>query len=202
MKFSETISNQSTAGQCSSTCPKCCVRRPTPSPRSGSPQRFEWVRIGVEGTAVAPRAGPRPWIHETRLVLDRDGAAALALARVLAGAAVVAGLAAAHALAGVHALAAVLLRRGAAAHALARVQAGTAVGARLATALALARVHALARMLGHAAHLHLGARALVRGAARGRAEQQAAYGEGQHAGGQGGSGFLEVLLVHVLPLRF
>src|SRR5260221_12585103 len=54
------------------------------------------------------------------LVLDRDGAAAVALARVLAGAAVVARRAAAHALASVHPLAAVLRRRRAPPLALAR----------------------------------------------------------------------------------
>ena len=73
--------------------------------------------------------------------LDRDRAAALALAGVLAGAAVVAALAAALALAGVLALAVVLrLGRGAAALALAGVLAGAAVVAALAAALALARV--------------------------------------------------------------
>src|SRR5258706_3424780 len=124
MKFSDTISNQSTLGFFSSTCAKWTVRNPTPKPRFGRSNRVrvergDIVRIvasitGESGRTVPGRAGSDPPDSAAReadpfLVLDRNRAAAVALARVLARPAVVAGRAAAHALAAVRALAAVLL---------------------------------------------------------------------------------------------
>src|SRR5688572_6579737 len=193
MKFSDTISNQSTCGWCSSTWPKCCVRSPRPRPRSGRFQRFRLARMTE--AAVAPSRGATASPRASILVLDRHGAAALAVARVLAGAAVVAALAAALTLAGVHALAAMLLGRGAAAIALARVLGGAAVVTGLAAAHALAGVQARAGVLRHAARLHL--RAVALGLAAGaRSEQEPADGQREDAGGQG-SAFLGVLDVHV-----
>src|SRR6185369_14644421 len=51
MKFSERTSNQSTGGCWDRMCAKCTVRRPTPMPRSGRPQRFAFTAGGCP-TAV------------------------------------------------------------------------------------------------------------------------------------------------------
>src|SRR5688500_9405416 len=133
MKFSDRTSNQSTAGCWARMCGKWTVRRPTPMPRSGRPQRF--APLGVSGSteegegggeattaaAFAPGkslpalaaalalAGVLAALVATKVVLVHGhGAAALALAVVLARATVGAGPAAAHALAVVLALAGVL----------------------------------------------------------------------------------------------
>src|SRR3972149_2672192 len=49
MKFAEMISNQSTSGCWARTWPKCTVRRPTPTPRSGRRKRFMRVLAGPPG---------------------------------------------------------------------------------------------------------------------------------------------------------
>src|SRR5262249_18825268 len=117
MKFSDTISNQSTLGFFSRTWAKWTVRRPTPKPRFGWSKRgfFLGVVIAVDRSAFVGRSGrtapesggrsARGTSERRLLVLDRHGAAAVALARVLRRAAVVAGRAAALTLARVHALA-------------------------------------------------------------------------------------------------
>src|SRR5215471_13897521 len=137
-------------------------------PRSGKPQRFWWAGIRgavcgirvigwMEEKARGPREAPGLKTSELGRLLDGDGAAALALAGVLARAARVAGLAAALTLARVHPLAGVLhVGRSAATLALARVLPRTAGVATLAAALALAGV--LAR-----AHVLVGGRGLVVG---------------------------------------
>src|SRR6185369_1681306 len=51
MKFSDRTSNQSTGGCWDRMCAKCTVRRPTPMPRSGRPQRFAFTAGGCP-TAV------------------------------------------------------------------------------------------------------------------------------------------------------
>ena len=113
-------------------CRKCCVRRPTPSPRSGRFQRFGSVSHGSHGIARHPGPATRMAARlasperALKVCLDRHFATALALAGVLAGAAGVAALAAALALALVLALAAVLRIGGATTLALAGVLAGAA----------------------------------------------------------------------------
>ena len=147
-KFSDSTSNQSTAGAPARISPKWVVRRPIPMPRSARPNRFMWRGRGDRGAAAATPAAPHCGSLLLLHVVRGHRAAALALAGVLAGAAVVAGLAPAQPLAGVLALAGVLrLGRGAAALALAGVLAGAAVVAGLAAALALAGVVALADVL-------------------------------------------------------
>src|SRR5512135_2872334 len=132
-------------------------------PRSGKPQRFlvggflvSGFRFLVTGSpeespgAADSRPQPPRLSSESRLrrLLDRNRAAALALARVLARPAGVAGLAAALPLARVHALAGVLhVGRGASALALTGVLPRAAGVAALAAALALARVLARADVL-------------------------------------------------------
>src|SRR5262245_1203626 len=149
-------------------------------PRSGKPQRLPMLPQASRAT------GSRPVAHESQnerllLVLNRNRAAALALAGVLARAAVVAGLATALALAVVLALALVLGAGGAAALALARVLAGAAGVAGLTAALALTVVHALAGMLVASSLLLIGGERL---------------GAGGHAGHDGAHDLRELSPIH------
>ncbi len=100
MKFSEMISNQSTAGRCSQDVRRSAtVRRPTPRPRSGDAEAVHARVLRRDGRGAQRRPGLPSRLCRRRLQpLRRHRAAALALAAVLAGAAVVAGLAAALAL--------------------------------------------------------------------------------------------------------
>src|SRR5262245_28032815 len=102
-----------------------------PYPRWGRPKRLP---AGIARKARGREEGPPP-AQRVSLVLDRDGAAALAGAVVLAGAAIVARLAAALGLARVLAGARVMRRGGATALALALVLALAAVRRRGAAAL-------------------------------------------------------------------
>src|SRR5262245_47430132 len=166
--------------------PKWTVRRPTPIPRSGNPQRFAIAFMGwmKTGRRRGPRRAVAP-VGETRLsLLYRNAAAALALAGVLSGASAVAGLAPALALALVLALAVVLGRGRAAALALASVLSGASAVAGLAAAVALTRVHALTGML-----------FLVRGlCVRGQH-----LGPGHHAGHHRAHDLRELSTVHAGP---
>src|SRR5262245_18112077 len=112
MKFSETISNQSTFGCFRSTWSKCSARRPTPRPRSSKPKRERFMI--VPGRTAG---GPDHGVRSARSYARRRSSAALAavgaLAGVALGAALHAGRAAALALAGVLALAAVVAARAA-----------------------------------------------------------------------------------------
>src|SRR5690348_13794498 len=89
MKFSEMISNQSTAGLCLRMYGKWTVRRPTPRPRFGCPRRGRGMAAPGVRAPLAPKGRGG---KSGRLLLLLGGVAELLVGLLHGGLVVVAGL--------------------------------------------------------------------------------------------------------------